>query len=145
MSLTGLAAVLAWNFGSGPFLADVATDGAVEKHQWLVSWLVLLAGLAIGFSPAQPYGLDWYVSGFVLASGLFIIGLLRLNVALCLLGVLVTTIGVAVAEDFQHLAADVRRLPRVALAVQCGGDRVLLLPPRLTGSPRMADIVGAQQ
>jgi len=255
VSLAGLAAVLAWNFGSGPVLADIATNGAIEKYRWLVSWLVLLGGLTtvlldamarwpradtactcflrrtpmcliftlilaivggvhqhvlgyefdvrttmgdylplvsvvfllalqlslsirgragvleaglaslplvacgvaiatgtiearfalgvealwypsvllaltgapilwagvrrnssalmsvsaayaigavltVGFSPAQPCGLNWYVSGFVLASGLFIIGLLKLNVAFCLLGVFVATIGIAMTDDF---------------------------------------------
>ena len=40
----GLAVVLGWNFLAGAWLADATTTKTIGREQWLVGWLVLLAG-----------------------------------------------------------------------------------------------------
>jgi len=103
--------------------------------------------LTAGFSPARPYSLNWYLSGFVLAMGLLAVGLLRRSIALCLLGVLVATAGTAVAEDF-HEVAVLLGLSRVGAIVGMAGLGALLvalvfgraMPPALVAVGAMGTV-----
>jgi hypothetical protein len=56
LSILGLALILAWNFlgpslMARPLMARTATD-ELRRHQWLLGWLVLLAGAALTFADA---------------------------------------------------------------------------------------------
>ena len=54
LSVLGLALILAWNFlgpslMARPLMARTSTD-ELRRHQWLLGWLVLLAGAALTFA-----------------------------------------------------------------------------------------------
>ncbi|MBM4144044.1 MAG: hypothetical protein FJ225_10705 [Lentisphaerae bacterium] len=96
--------------------------------------------LTVGYSPVRPLDLNWHVTGGVLVAALMLIGLVRRNVALCLLAVIVATIGVATTGSFAAFlqtwklthsgaVAGVAGMGILALAVVFGRE----MTPILTG------------
>ena len=67
----------------------------------VVPFYALGVVLTVTSSSATPGDLHWRLSGALLVSGLFLVGLLRRSVTFCILAVLLGTVGFATTDAFQ--------------------------------------------
>jgi len=92
LGLTGAAVLWVWVRTRSPYLLGIC--GAY----------LLGVILTFGFSPGNASELNWHASGAILVSGLLLVGLVRRSIALCLLAVIVSTVGLAGTGGFLRLA-----------------------------------------